>query len=137
MKDIKILLADDDVVVVDILAKRLSQEGYEIIKSHDGEDALAKIKSESPDVIILDLSMPKKDGFEVLKEIREHPPGPKWQPVIIVSGRNELDDMKQGYSLEADHYLVKPCSMDEILKAIRLMLALIPQRKAPDPNDKG
>ena len=124
-------MADDDPIIVDILAKRLSHEGYEIVKAFNGQEALNKIKSESPDVIILDLTMPKKDGFEVLKELRENPPSDKWQPVIIVSGRNELTDVRKGYTLEADHYLVKPCSVDEILKSIKLMIALIPKRKLP------
>ncbi len=126
----KVLLADDDVMIVDILAKRLTLEGYEVVKAFDGQMAWEKIKTDSPDVIILDLTMPKKDGLEILKELREHPPSAKWQPVVIVSGRNELEDMKKGYTLEADHYLVKPCSVDDILKAIRLMIALIPQRKS-------
>ena len=75
--------------------------------------------------------MPQKGGFEVLKELREHPPEQKWQPVIIVSARGELDDVKKGLSLEAEHYLVKPCPIENILKAIKLMAALIPQHKSP------
>ena len=89
------------------------------------------ITTESPDIIILDLNMPKMNGFEVLKRLREEPPEEKWQPVIIVSARGELEDIKQGLTLEAEHYLVKPCSIEDIVKAIRLMASLIPQHKSP------
>ena len=79
--------------------------------------------------MIISLTMPKKDGLEILKDLRQNPPQKKWQPVIIISGRGEFEDMQQGFSLEADHYLSKPCSMDDVIKAIRLMVSLIPQRK--------
>jgi DNA-binding response OmpR family regulator len=134
MKPNKILIADDEVDVLEILAKRLMQAGYEVVSAHDGEEAWKKIQSELPDVIVLDLTMPKKDGLEVIKLLREKPPTKKFQPVIIVSGRKELEDLKKGYDLEADHYLVKPCTVEEILKAIRLMIALIPRRQPPAQN---
>ncbi len=89
-----------------------------------------KIKSESPDIILLDLTMPKMDGFQVLKNLREHPPSTKWQPVIIISARRELEDMQKGFSMEADHYISKPCTVADILKAVQLMVKLIPQRKS-------
>lgn len=133
---LKILMADDEPDVLDIMAKKVAQAGYIVITAHDGEEALAKIKNEHPDVILLDLNMPKMDGFTVLKHIRENPPGPKWQPVIIVSARTELDDMKQGFSLEADHYIPKPCNVTDILKGIRLMVNLIPQRKSIEEGEK-
>ena len=80
--------------------------------------------------------MPKMDGFAVLKNIREKPPTGKWQPVIIISARTDLDDMKKGFSLEADHYITKPCNIADILKAIKLMTNLIPQRKSPEEGEK-
>ncbi|MCA9404014.1 MAG: response regulator, partial [Candidatus Omnitrophica bacterium] len=82
-------------------------------------------------MILLDINMPVKNGFEVLKLVRENPSGDKWQPVIIVSARSELNDIRNSYNLEADHYIAKPCQMDDVLKAIRLMAALIPQHKKP------
>lgn len=123
-------MADDEKDVLDIMSKKIRMEGYEVITAADGLEAWDLIVSESPDVILLDLTMPGMDGFMVLKKLREHPPSEKWQPVIIVSGLNELADMQKGFSLEADHYLTKPCRIDEILKAMRLMVSLIPQRKS-------
>ena len=87
-----------------------------------------KIVNELPDIIILDLNMPKMDGWAVLSQLRHNPPTRRWQPVIIVSAQNELESFKKGVNLEADHYLSKPCQIEDILKAIRLMLSLIPQR---------
>ncbi len=130
MSSTKVLIADDEADVLRIMQKKIAAEGYEVIVAHDGEEAWNKIKSESPDIILLDLNMPKMDGFEVLKNLREHPPTPKWQPVIIISAYGELNNMKKGYALEADHYLTKPCDVVLILKAIRLMVSLIPQRKS-------
>ena len=130
MTKIKVLMADDERDVLEVMSKKIRMEGYEVITAGDGLQAWDLIVSESPDVILLDLTMPGMDGFALLKKLREHPPSEKWQPVIIISGLNELADMQKGFSLEADHYLTKPCRIDEILKAIRLMVSLIPQRKS-------
>lgn len=132
MEEIKVLLADDDQEILQSMEKSITRQGFTVVTASDGEEAWEKIGQDDPDVILLDLTMPKMDGFAVLKKLRESPPTRKWQPVIIVSGRTELDDMRQGFSLEADHYLTKPCSMEAIIKAIRLMLRLIPQRRSSE-----
>ena len=72
--------------------------------------------------------MPKMDGWALLSQLRHNPPTKRWQPFVIVSAQNELDNFRNGVSWEADHYLTKPCHIEDILKAIRLMLSLIPQR---------
>ncbi len=128
---IKVLMADDEIDILTIMSKKIRAEGYEVITANDGQEAWEKIVKEIPDVILLDLSMPVLDGFSVLKKLREAPPSSKWQPVIIISAHNEMEDMQKGFSLEADHYLTKPCRVDDILKAIRLMVSLIHQRKSP------
>ncbi len=128
---LKILMADDETEVLEIMSKKITQEGYDVILALDGQEAWEKIQSESPDVVLLDLNMPKMNGFEVLKALRDHPSSEKWQPVIIISTRGELEDIQKGLSLEAEHYLVKPCSVDSILKAIQLVAKLIPQHKSP------
>ncbi len=132
MSAIKILLADDESIVLDIMAQRVAAAGFQVVKAKDGQEAWDKICSEIPDVIVLDLDMPKMDGWQVLNQLRSHPPSKKWQPVIIVSADSDVDDIHKGLSLEADHYLVKPCRIEEILKAIKLMLTLIPQRQNPN-----
>ena len=129
MSPLKVLIADDEAEILEVMHKKIAQAGYLVVTAADGQDAWEKINSESPDVIVLDLMMPRMDGFTVLKNLRENPPSDKWQPVIIVSALGEIADMQKGFDLEADHYLTKPCDMDVILRAIRLMVSLISQRK--------
>ena len=129
MYPIKILLADDEDSVLQIMAKRISAAGYNVVTACDGQEAWEKIVSEDPDVIVLDLTMPKMDGWQVLEKLRSSPTSKKWQPVIIVSGSDETHNMQKGFKLEADHYLIKPCRIDDIVKAIRLMVSLIPMRQ--------
>lgn len=124
----RILIVDDDKEIVSMLKERLQMEGYDTAAAYDGEEGLVKIKETDPDVILLDLILPKLNGYEVLKEIREKFKD-KWRPVIILSGKSDLESVKKGYSLEADHYLTKPCSMENILRGIRTMISLIPLRK--------
>ena len=130
-QSLKILVAEDEPDVLNVMCKAVAREGYNVVTAADGEEAWQKIQSEIPDMILLDINMPVKNGFEVLKLVRENPSGDKWQPVIIVSARSELNDIRNSYNLEADHYIAKPCQMDDVLKAIRLMASLIPQHKKP------
>ncbi len=125
---IKILIADDESMVLEIMARKIASQGYEVITANDGQEAWAKIVRDVPDIILLDLNMPKMDGWTVLSQLRKNPPTKRWQPVIIVSAQNELGSFQKGVNLEADHYLTKPCQMEDILKGIRLMLSLVPQR---------
>jgi CheY-like chemotaxis protein len=126
---VKILIADDEDMVIEIMARKIASQGYEVITAKDGAEAWNKIVSDVPDIIILDLNMPKMDGWTLLSRLRQNPPTKGWQPVIIVSAQNELESFQKGMKLEADHYLAKPCQIEDILKAIRLMLSLIPQRE--------
>jgi len=124
----KLLIVDDEKDIVETLKKRLMQEGYEVTVAFDGEEALVKIRENNPDVILLDLMLPKLNGFEVLKQIKEKFKD-KWRPIIIVSMENGLEAVMKSYNLEADHYLTKPCTMENILRGIRTMISLIPLRK--------
>jgi DNA-binding response OmpR family regulator len=123
----KILLVDDDKDIVETLSSRLVKEDYNVVAAYDGEEALLKVKEEDPDVVLLDLNLPKLNGFDVLKEIRQKY-NDKWRPVIIISAQNELETIKQSYNLEADHYLTKPCTLENVLRGIRTMISLIPLR---------
>jgi DNA-binding response OmpR family regulator len=125
---IKVLIADDEEAILGILANKVAAQDYAVITARDGQEAWDKIVSENPDVIILDIAMPKMDGWSVLHKLRSEPPSKKWQPVIIVSALGEMDNVQKGLDLEADHYLTKPCRIEDVLKAIRLMVSLIPMR---------
>jgi DNA-binding response OmpR family regulator len=126
-ENFKILIADDEKDIVEFMGKKLQQEGYATVCAYDGEEALLKVKSDNPDMIILDLTMPKLNGFEVLKQLRAVSDD-KWRPVIIVSGNSELESIKKGYSLEADLYLNKPCEMEHLLRGIKTLQSFIPLR---------
>jgi DNA-binding response OmpR family regulator len=124
----KILVVDDEQDIIETLKSGLSRQGYEVITAYNGEEALVKVRDEDPDIILLDLIMPKLNGFEVLKEIRQKHKD-RWRPVIIISAKSDLDSTKECYQLEADHYLIKPCSLENILHGVKTMISLIPQRK--------
>lgn len=123
----KLLLVDDEKDTVETLARRLLKEGYEVVTAYDGEEALRQVAAMDPDVVLLDLMMPKLNGFEVLKEIREKY-NTKWRPVVIISGTGDLNAVKKSYTMDADHYLAKPCSIEQVLTAVRTMISLIPLR---------
>lgn len=123
----RILIVDDDKEILETLQSRLSREGYEVVTALDGEEALLKVKQDDPDIIILDLLLPKLNGFEVLKEIRQKYED-KWRPVIIISAQAELDSLRKGYALEADHYLTKPVTMEKVLQGVETLASLIPLR---------
>ena len=120
----KLLVVDDNKDIVDTLQRRLTKEGYEVSVAYDGEEALQKVKEADPDIILLDLMMPKLNGFEVLKEVREKFKD-RWRPIIIISAKDELESMQKCYSMEADHYLTKPCSIENILQGIMTMISLL------------
>jgi CheY-like chemotaxis protein len=127
---IKILIADDEEAVLEIMARKVASQGYDVLTAKNGNDAWERIVGNDPDVIILDINMPGMDGWSVLSRLRQYPMTKRWQPVIIVSAQNELESFKKGMKLEADHYLTKPCQIEDILRAIRLMLSLVPQRQS-------
>jgi two-component system response regulator VicR len=123
----KILVVDDEPDIVQVVSGRLAREGFEVATAFDGEEALVKFAAFDPDLVLLDLTMPKLNGFEVLKQIREKYTD-RWRPVIIISAQTELDTLRKSYDMEADHYLAKPCAMDVILRGIETMRSLIPLR---------
>ena len=86
---IKILIADDEDVVLEIMARKIASQNYEVMTAKDGQEAWDKIVSDVPDIIILDLNMPKISGWGVLSLLRQNPPTKRWQPVIIISGQSE------------------------------------------------
>jgi two-component system response regulator VicR len=124
----KILVTDDNTCVVEILVKRLEKEGYVVIAAYDGEDALKKLEREDPDIVLLDLIMPKLNGFDVLKEIKNRRIRlqEKWRPVIVISAKDESEAMKDaGDEFNTVQYLSKPCSIADILATVRRTTELL------------
>ena len=103
----RILIADDNPTNVDILAMRLESQGYEIVTAQDGEEALAKAREDLPDLILLDVMMPKMDGFAVCREIKGDAVLP-FMPIILVTAKTDSKDIVEGLDAGADEYLAKP-----------------------------
>ena len=102
----KILFVDDDNFLRKVYKAELEDHGHEVILAADGEEGLSKAREFDPDLIILDMIMPEKNGFEVLTELQEDP-GTKNIPVVILSNLGQKDDIKKGLDLGAVDYLVK------------------------------
>jgi len=114
----KILVVDDEKNIVDIVSFNLSKEGYKVVAVKDGEAALIAFDKEKPDLIILDVMMPKLDGFETCKRIREK----SQVPIIMLTARAEEVDKVLGLELGADDYVVKPFSVRELLARVKTNL---------------
>lgn len=115
MQQANILLIDDDVELTDLLSKYLSVEGYQVTVAHDGEAGVALLTSHNFDLILLDVMLPKMDGFEVLKEIRLR----QLVPVVLLTAKDEEFERVYGLELGADDYVPKPFSSRELLARIR------------------
>ncbi|MBI5530524.1 MAG: response regulator [Candidatus Doudnabacteria bacterium] len=115
---IKILLAEDDRFLIKVLRLKLIKAGFEVLSAVDGEEAAQKILAEKPDLVLLDIIMPKKNGFEVLAELRNNP-DVKDIPVIILSNLGQDKDVEQGKKLGATDYLIKTdLSLEEVVEKV-------------------
>ncbi len=113
-----ILLADDDIELCEMLKEYLAAEGFTLATAHDGETALVKAQAGAFDLIILDVMMPRKSGFDVLREVRAHTA----TPVLMLTARGEDVDSIVGLELGADDYLAKPCNPRVLVARIRALL---------------
>jgi signal transduction histidine kinase len=118
----KILVADDRVDNVTLLARYLENEGYAHVDAFDGEDALIKAQDETPDLILLDVDMPKKNGFVVLEEIRSNENLKHIPIIILTAARLDSADVQEGLNLGADDYVTKPFDRRELMARIRTKL---------------
>ena len=117
----KVLIVDDEPFNVDYLEQRLEDLDYQIITAADGQEALDKIKSNQPDLILLDLMMPVLDGFAVLSEVKADP-GLRDIPVIIISADHDSKSIVRGIKQGADDYLTKPVNADLLVKKVKEFL---------------
>ncbi len=118
----KILIADDRSEVVELVKVTLEGEGYQSIDASDGREALEKIKREKPDLVLLDIVMPKMDGFEVLSQLKKDPVL-KEIPIIMLTAKGQKSDQEKGKELGATGYIIKPFSPLALLKRIEEILA--------------
>ena len=118
MTALKIMVVDDDSNICELLRLYLEKEGFETVIASDGEQALAAFDREKPDLILLDVMMPKLDGWQVCREIRK-----KSQcPIIMITAKGEVFDRVLGLELGADDYVVKPFETKEVIARIKAVL---------------
>ena len=117
----KILIVDDDPDILDVLKITLEGEGYQVVEAHDGEEAIETIKKTAPDLLITDFNMPKLDGGQVCKIVKEdiliqH------MPVIMLTGKGDINDKVHGITCGADDYIVKPFEPQELVARVKMVL---------------
>ena len=120
----RILVVDDEPVVVKTLSKVIRRQGFDVVSAADGEEALKKVRSSNPDLVILDIQMPKLDGIEVLQRIKGSPETASL-PVIMLTAKVGDEDTLKGYKYGANYYIPKPFEMDEVLQGIEMIFKSI------------
>jgi DNA-binding response OmpR family regulator len=125
----RILVVDDELPIVDLLSYNLKRANYEVLIARDGEEALRVAREEEPDLVILDLMLPKLDGLEVCRTLRRD----RDIPIIMLTARDAEVDRVVGLELGADDYVVKPFSVRELLARVRNVL----HRTAPKAPEAG
>ena len=117
-KKASILVVDDEPHVLKLVKANLESSGYKVLTAEDGEHALRLVENERPDLIVLDLMLPKMDGYAVCRRIREFSP----VPVIMLTARSAQVDLVHGFEVGADDYLTKPFSVTELLMRVQAVL---------------
>jgi DNA-binding response OmpR family regulator len=117
-KKTTILIVDDDLQLLQLVALNLELEGYDVLLAGDGKHALTQIETHAPDLVLLDVMMPRMNGFAVCHRVREF----STVPIIIITAQGRSQDKVRGLDLGADDYLTKPLNMDELLARVRAVL---------------
>ena len=117
-----VLIADDEKNILISLAYLMKREGYNVIVAHDGQEAVDAIFREHPDLVLLDVMMPKKTGFDVCQEVRANPDF-KEMIIIMLTAKGRDTDIAKGMAMGANDYVIKPFSTRELAEKVRNMLA--------------
>jgi len=117
----RILLVDDEPSILLSLEFLMEQEGYDVQTATDGDEALQAVSEKLPDLILLDIMMPKRDGFEVCQTIRANP---EWKEtkIILLTAKGREVDQEKGLALGADDYVTKPFATQELVKKVKMVL---------------
>jgi DNA-binding response OmpR family regulator len=126
---VKILVVDDEKLYIHLLQVNLQAEGYEVLYAMNGEDALELVSNQKPDLVILDVMMPRLDGFVTCERIRQF----SNVPVIMLTAKGEEQDRVKGLNVGADDYVIKPFSATELIARVRAVL----RRARPDDDSVG
>lgn len=114
----RVLIVDDEPDIVEAIKFRIEAEGIECIEAFDGEDALAKARSERPDLIILDIMLPKMNGYKVARLLK-FDEAYKKIPIIMLTARAQEKDIKTGEETGADEYMTKPFDMEQLVEVVK------------------
>ena len=117
----KILIADDEQNIVISLEFLMKREGFEVLVASDGDEAVRRIRSEQPDLVLLDVMMPKKSGFEVCQEIKADPAMGAVR-ILMLTAKGRDTEVAKGLALGADAYMTKPFSTKELVDKVRSLL---------------
>src|SRR3989440_1166050 len=135
-KKTTILVVDDDLQLLKIVEHNLVAEGYQVLTAREGKHALESIERNSPDLVLLDIMLPRMDGFQVCQRVREF----SAVPIIMITARGQSQDKIKGLDLGADDYLTKPFRVDELLARVRAVLRrgpVKPDHHIPAPRPVG
>ena len=130
----RVLIVEDEKNIVDIIRFNLSREGYDVLEAYDGEAGLALARAEKPDLILLDVMLPKMIGFDVCRALREEGDN---VPVIILTAREEEEDKVLGLEIGADDYITKPFSMRELIARVRANIRRTAMAASAAPEEQG
>ena len=125
MNDVRplVLVADDDPDILALVRFRLERDGYEVLSAPDGETALDLAMARTPDLAVLDVMMPRLDGYEVTRKLREHGPTTTI-PIILLTARVQEPDLERGFEAGADDYVTKPFSPQALGERVQAALGL-------------
>ena len=118
MKGCQILIVDDEPIILKVLSLVFKKEGYSVETSMDGKEGMRKIKELRPKVVMLDVMLPEKSGFDICSEVKADPEF-KDIYIILLTARGQESDIEKGYSIGADDYIVKPFDLLDVVKRIK------------------
>jgi DNA-binding response OmpR family regulator len=133
MNKLKILVVEDDPNLGKILLEYLEAKNFEITLAIDGEDGLEKFLNNTWDILLLDVMMPKKDGFSLAKDIRKVD---KTIPIIFLTAKSQKDNIIKAFKIGADDYLTKPFSIEELLARIEAIMKRVPEKDSQELSDE-
>jgi DNA-binding response OmpR family regulator len=116
-----VLVADDDPDILRLVALRLERDGYDVVQAHDGQGAVDKAFERTPDLALIDVSMPRLDGYEVTERLRNSE-ATRRTPIILLTARVQETDVARGVEAGADDYMKKPFSLDELRSRVQAAL---------------
>jgi len=117
----RVLVADDDPDIRTLLSFNLTAEGFHVLSASDGDEAWSLARNAAPDLIVLDVMMPERDGLDVLTSLKAHP-RTREVPVVLLTARTADADLWEGWRAGADYYMTKPFNLDEFLRFVDCLL---------------